>query len=256
MIDVPSQGRAISVITVNYKSKTLINELERLFSDAPVEYIVVDNSGDFVAARPETKVVEAPGNIGFGRACNLGVENSDGDVVVFANPDIGLTAEALSRFLADCQVQPEHAVWAPLIRDRRGQVVTLLKPGWAGLAFRRRPLDRKALSGETVPVVYVSGAFFAVHRQLFLELGGFSSTVFLYGEDLDLCLRAEALGSPVFLLTSVEVRHSGGGSSGILERYRRFFRGISGHYAVFRGLGWGRAYSLLNAVHLSTGRRF
>lgn len=251
MSDIPK----IAIITVNYKSTQLINALEAKIDPSQAEYIVVDNSGDFVPARATTRVVHAGGNIGFGRACNLGVENSDADIVVLANPDLELDAEGLGTFLEFSLVQPADAIWGPLIRDGKGEVVSLFRPGRAGLAFRRRALTEAELGRAAIETVYVSGACLATSRTLFQQLGGFSDEIFLYGEDLDLCIRAHASGARVYLTSAVELKHHGGGSSTRIDRFKRLFRSTKGHYAFFRLLGFGRLAAAINALHLASGRR-
>ncbi len=246
----------VTIISVNYKSKPLINVLEHKIDPARADYIVVDNSGDFVPVRATTRVVNAGGNIGFGRACNMGVENSDADVIVFANPDLDMDAASLSVFVDFSCTQPAEAIWGPFIRDGKGDVVSLFRPGRAGLAFCRRALTEAELERETIETVYVSGACLATSRTLFQQLGGFSDKIFLYGEDLDLCLRAHDIGAKIYLTSSVELTHHGGGSSTRLDRFKRLFRSTKGHYEFFRLHDFGRIAAVINALHLASGRRF
>ncbi len=245
-----------SIITVNYKSTPLINEWEHKIDLTEAEYIVVDNSGDFVAARATTRVVDSGGNIGFGRACNLGVEQSDADIIVFANPDLELDGKQLSAFLEFSRAQSAHSIWGPFIRDGKGEVVSLFRPGRMGLVFSRRALSDTELVHATLDTAYVSGACLATSRCLFRSLGGFSDEIFLYGEDLDLCLRAKMVGASVCLTSGVELKHSGGGSSTRFDRYKRLFRSTSGHYALFRLHRYGPFRAAINALHLASGRRF
>jgi N-acetylglucosaminyl-diphospho-decaprenol L-rhamnosyltransferase len=247
--------KKISIITVNYKSTRLINALEAKIRPGRAEFIVVDNSGDFVSVKKTTRVIKAGRNLGFGQACNLGVAHSDADIVVFMNPDLELSADDLAKLLDFSSCQSAEAIWGPFIRDGKGEVVSLFRSGRAGLAFRRRALNEADLAGVTVDVTYVSGACLATSRAFFQRLGGFIPDVFLYGEDLDLCLRAHDAGARVFLSSCIEVGHAGGGSSTLSDKYKRFFRGVKGHYTIFRKRRHSLFYALYNAIHLSTGRR-
>lgn len=245
----------MAIITVNYKSTPLINALEAKIDPRQAKYIVVDNSGDFVPARATTQVINTGGNLGFGRACNLGVAQSDADIVMFANPDLELDAAGLNSFLDFSRAQPDEAIWGPFIRDGQGEVVSLFRPGRAGLAFRRRALGEDELSRKTIDTVYVSGACLATSRVLFQQLEGFSDEIFLYGEDLDLCLRAHEAGARVYLTGTVELKHHGGRSSTQLDRFKRLFRSTRGHYAFFRLHRFNRLAATINALHLASGRR-
>ena len=115
------QAPKAAVITVNYHSAPLIHGLEqRLATIAECTLYVVDNSGEFRAARPDTNVITAPGNIGFGRACNLGTRESSEPILLFINPDLEIDSETLRRLVIDAP-QELDAIWSPLIEDRNGQ---------------------------------------------------------------------------------------------------------------------------------------
>lgn len=246
---------SISIISVNYKSTPLINALERQLYRMGVEFVVVDNSGDFVPVLPKTKIVKAGANLGFGRACNLGVRHSKGDTVLFLNPDTEFDKESFADLLAFSARQEAPAVWGPFIRDGKGEVAVLQSPGRARLTFRRRALTPDELERESIDVVFVSGACLAVQRSLFLRVGGFSEDIFLYGEDLDFCIRAHAAGARVFLTGEFEIGHKGGGSSTRTDRIKRLFRSTKGHYAFFRRRDHAPVRAVINALHLASGLR-
>ena len=57
-------------------------------------------------------------------------------------------------------------------------------------------------------VDWVYGTFVAVRRAVFDALGGFDGSYFLYGEDLDLCHRAHALGWRTLLVPAARATHA------------------------------------------------
>jgi GT2 family glycosyltransferase len=78
----PAPDPDCSVVIVNYYSEALLRAcLESLPSSTEplsLEVIVVDNSGTARASGvldswPNTRLIEAGGNVGFARACNLGL---------------------------------------------------------------------------------------------------------------------------------------------------------------------------------------
>ena len=77
----------IGIVFVNYFSADLIAERVGAYRDADVMSIVVDNSGDY---RGPGIVVGDGTNIGFGSACNLGVDTLDQSIktVILHNPDV------------------------------------------------------------------------------------------------------------------------------------------------------------------------
>ena len=59
----------------------------------------------------------------------------------------------------------------------------------------------------------VSGACIMMSRALFLEIGMFSTDYFMYAEDIDLCHKVKLSDRKVYLVTTAEITHFGGGSS-------------------------------------------
>ncbi|MCK0206417.1 glycosyltransferase [Starkeya koreensis] len=243
-----------AVITVNYFSAPLIHEMEARLGQAPdTRIIVVDNSGEFSARNADTLIVRPGRNVGFGAACNAGVRATDADIVVFLNPDAVIEAEDLVE-LVRCGHVDAGEIWGPAILSRRGTVATLRRPGRLFLSFRR---DVIAPSRDApTEVLYISGACMVVGRASFLGYGGFDENIFMYGEDLSLCLTAARHGARMHIFGSIVIDHSGGRSSSSFEaRWKRFFRSCRGHYTALRSHGWGPLRAALDSVHLASGRR-
>jgi GT2 family glycosyltransferase len=63
------------------------------------------------------------------------------------------------------------------------------------LLFKNNPITREFLylnlkdQKKAVEVEGIVGAFFAVKKKVFNEIGGFDRNFFLFAEDIDLCLR-------------------------------------------------------------------
>ncbi len=83
-----------SIIIVTYNSSSCIGAcLAPLLDMSDVELVVVDNdSKDGTAVKlqkefPQVTLIALHDNIGFGRACNIGVAASSGSFVLFLNPD-------------------------------------------------------------------------------------------------------------------------------------------------------------------------
>lgn len=246
--------RTLSVITVNYYSEPLIRGMEAVLADVPdCELIVVDNGGGFVAGSSRTRVVGDGTNLGYGRAGNLGASQARSDVLLFLNPDASVRAQDLRRLLA-ANVDPSRTVWGPAIVDAAHRTTTLAAPGRFGLRYSRRVVRFRGDRGHT-PALYVSGACLMIGAAFFARLGGFADDIFLYAEDLDLCVRAQRAGGSVLLCPEVEIGHTGGRSSqrfGV--RARRLLRSWRGHY-VFLSRDSAPLPAAINALHLASGLR-
>ena len=102
----------VSIIIVNYNTQELTLQCLRSVYEKTAgisfEVIVVDNASSDDSVKqvriefPQVILIESPENLGFGRANNLGFENSTGDYIFLLNSDtllINNAIEILWRFL-------------------------------------------------------------------------------------------------------------------------------------------------------------
>ena len=181
-------------------------------------------------AFPQVKVFRSQTNVGFGQAINDLLTNLQSDeMALLANPDTVLEPNTIDALLS-LQVRfPEAGLYGGRAVDERGRVdpstcLALPTIGQA-LAFATcvslmgplRLFDPDQLGGwrregvRQVPVL--TGSLLLVDGGLWRRTGGFNSTLFLYGEDVDLCVRARRMGAfPMFSAFAV-YRHIRGASS-------------------------------------------
>jgi GT2 family glycosyltransferase len=141
-------------------------------------------------------------NVGFGAGCNALAAGSTAEWLLFLNPDAAITS------------WPWHP--AP---GQRGRIYGPIlsgngRPGkHYGRSYRiRDEVSRSWLrrtGTEPVGIGFVSGAALLVHSDDFRQLGGFDEGFFMYYEDIDLCLRANAGGVGTFLEHAWRVDHVG-----------------------------------------------
>jgi GT2 family glycosyltransferase len=149
------------------------------------------------------RVERCGGNCGFASACNSLVNGSGADYVLFLNPDAELLNWPGEHLLAS------NAIVGPVVTDESGRIL-------ATWGTRRSILEefmqRWARARPRMPLGrgYVSGAAFLIPRAIFIGLGGFDETFFMYYEDIDLCLRANESGILVKVEPRWRVRHVGG----------------------------------------------
>jgi GT2 family glycosyltransferase len=182
--------------------------------DEDHEVVVVDNgcttdAVERVERYDRVRVVRPGYNTGFAAGCNLGVSQSDGDVVVLLNSDAiarpGATA-ALAGALDDRSVGIATASVRLLADPRRlnssGNPVHFLGLTWSG------NLGRDALATPTSKeVASASGAAMAMRAEDWRRFGGFFGEMFAYYEDVELSQRVWLDGLRVVYVPEAEVWH-------------------------------------------------
>ena len=226
----------------------------------PSQVTVVDNAspdGTLAAVRaaaPGVRLLAAPTNLGFGRACNLGAAAAGGSALLLLNPDATLRPGSLAAMLAALDADPRRGAVSPRIDRPDGRLDaacrrTFPSPAIAfyrlsGLSrlFPRHPrlaaYNRTHLPVDAPgPVDSGSGACLLLRRRAWDAVGGFDERYFMYGEDLDLCWRLAAAGWTTWYEPRARVVHRKGASSEqgavpmLLEFHKSMWRFYRTHYA-------------------------
>jgi GT2 family glycosyltransferase len=230
---VPAAGgagpAALALVTVSFNSGAVLGALlDSVTRHLPgVRVIVVDcgSSDDSVGiARGHPAAVSVPAgtNLGFGRASNLGLTLVAEPVTVFVNPDVELVDDSLLS-LADVLGAGElDRLLAPLVLSAGGarQDTVHPAPGCAAdLARLVLPPGRVPgpLGAAIAPwrarrprqVGWAVGCAVAGRTATLRTLGPFSDSIFMYGEDLELGLRAAGSGVPTWFWPQARVIHHG-----------------------------------------------
>jgi GT2 family glycosyltransferase len=166
-------------------------------------------------------------NLGFGAACNVGVETASGSCVVMLNPDTELLDASLDELAAFALRR--GALAGPRLLNPDGSVQPSASGApvgpwpWIGAILPGR-LQPGPLRDRTEPwraprttrVAWLTGACVAGVREALLALGPFDPAIQLYAEDMDLGLRAARAGIPSYFCPNVcRVIHRGGASTSI-----------------------------------------
>lgn len=202
----PEGPREASVIIPTYNGLRYLGDcLRSVFHEVGSgdEVVVVDNasgdgSPDFVAGHyPDAILVRNAENRGFAAACNQGARLACGQILVFLNQDTRVEPgwlEALVRGL-DEQTAVGLTTSRLLLMAHPNRIHLCGQDvHYTGLVFGRgygEPADTFDVDGD---VNAVSGASFAIGRQLWEALGGFDEALYMYYEETDLSWRAQLAG--------------------------------------------------------------
>ena len=198
------EPRATIIIVSYNKRDDIARCLESVKQTAhpSFEVIVVDNastdgSTNVVAGFSDGITISSDVNLGFGGGCNLGATRSRSEYLVFLNPDTVVDPGWLDALIKPLDARPEVGLVTAkilMLNDPKrintcGNTVHLTGLTLCrGLGVSSESFDRE----EEVDAV--SGAAFAIRRDVFQTLRGFDETMFLYMEDTDLSLRARLAG--------------------------------------------------------------
>jgi N-acetylglucosaminyl-diphospho-decaprenol L-rhamnosyltransferase len=229
----------LSIIIVNWNSaqyaRDCVASIRRLTRNLSYEILVVDNastdnSAEALSEIPDIHLICSRVNLGFAGANNLGFTRSQGDAVLFLNPDTLLLSPAINQMYEYLELQP--AVGAvgccQLNADLTFQTASVhafptIANQVADNDWLRRIAPRAWLWGRNAPVTNggfraveveaVSGACLMARRAVLNQVGGFSTDYFMYGDDIDLCYRIAAHGWKIRHLPGARIVHYGGKSS-------------------------------------------
>lgn len=245
----------LSIIIVAYKSRDEIRgclgSLPAKVGEGAVEIIVVDNAPgdgtDAIVTRefPGVRYLAPGENLGFGRANNLGFANTRGEHVLFLNPDTVVNEPALAHCVGRLQSDPSIGLISPMLVQPDGTMdpacrrsIPTLWVGFcraSGLAaafpatavFSGYNLTHLPAAG-TYDVGAINGAFMMARRSVLERLAPdghvFDERFFMYGDDLDLCIRIARAGWRIVYDGSVRITHLKGVS--VAKEYDAMSRAI------------------------------
>jgi GT2 family glycosyltransferase len=154
-------------------------------------------------------------NLGFGRSCNRGIEQSRNKWVILLNSDVKCTSDIVEPLKNDIERDPDlFAVGFYSFRESgekfEGRKKIVPK---TGLFKTRNDFGAERTDGWLYDSFYACGGHCLVSREKFLALGGFSP-VFepFYWEDVDLSYRALKRGWRVYFDPRCKVVHCHRGS--------------------------------------------
>ncbi len=206
----------LTVVIVNYNVKyylyQCLESLYRAVEGIETEVYVVDNhsrdgSVKYVSGRfRDVFYVESNHNLGFARANNIAIKDSESEYVLLLNPDTVVGEKSIRHALEFMDEHPEaggvgvrmlKANGEKAMESRRGMPTPMTAfYKMIGLC-RRFPQSRKFGKyymaylpwDRPVEMEVISGAFCLLRRKALEKVGLLDEDFFMYGEDIDLSFR-------------------------------------------------------------------
>lgn len=243
----------VSIILVSYNTKDLTRDcIKSVYEKTDgLEYDiwVVDNdsydgSQNMIKEEfPDVKLIESPENLGFGRANNIAIKQSDAKYCFLLNTDTVLVNNAV-KILFDFMEKPENSDVGGCggqlynadmtLQDSVGEFDTLDKLRKKALGinltemfyrykhiFKIRVLKHKetlkedksyALSEDYNPD-FILGADLMLRKSALNKSGSFDERFFMFGEEAELCFRLRKNGFKIKFVPESSIIHFGGASA-------------------------------------------
>ena len=208
----------ITIIIVSYKSQKMIIRNLEIIKKFPT--IIINNSrsdkfNTFIDDFKNIKLITPDLNLGYGRANNLGVNQSKTPYFLIVNPDILLNEKLINTLYSTfLNYNDDIGVVGPALFDSN------MKRRTNGSISHVKKIRGSKLSSsinnipeDNMCCDFLVGCCLFMKRDFFIELGGFDKDFFMYFEDNDLCDRIIKNGKTVVEVPSAKVIHLENSSS-------------------------------------------
>jgi hypothetical protein len=203
----------------------------RQHASITIEVWVVDNgsadgSPAMVRARfPWVRLVENQENVGFARANNQAIRESEGRWVLLLNPDTEVKSGALEVLVRFLDAHPQTGAVGPRLLNPDGTLQPSCHPAptlpselWrlshldALWPFALYPMSEWDLDTPR-RVDVLQGACLLLRRAALDQVGFLDEEYFMYSEEVDLCQRLKRAGWSLYWVPEAQVVHYGGQST-------------------------------------------
>ncbi|MBE6260925.1 MAG: glycosyltransferase family 2 protein [Prevotella sp.] len=273
----------LSIVIVSYNVCQLLDEclqsVERALDGIDGDIYVVDNcSSDGTVdtlrpKHPQVHFIANAENVGFARANNQAIRQSDSEYVLLLNPDTVVYEPTIKGCLDFMDQHPEAGGAGVRMLTREGTVapesrravptpwVSMLKM----LGFTRRYYMSYLPWDEPSQIEVISGAYCLLRRKALDQVGLLDEDFFMYGEDIDLSYRLLKGGWQNWFLPFDIIHYKGESTQKSSFRYVHvfyqamliFFRKHYGHLSFLLSLPIKTAIyfrAFLALLHMLTDR--
>lgn len=222
----------VSIIIVNYNAGHFLQKaVDKVAAqtDTNYELIMLDNAstdGSIEALKtdhiPNYKLIALNENIGFAAGNNLAAKQAKGEWIALLNPDTEAEPDWLAAFRNATEIHPDTVMFAgatintsnPDIMDGAGDCYFGFGIPWRG--GYGRPRSELPGIGECFSAC---GASALIHRNTFLDIGGFDERFFCYCEDVDLGFRLRLEGHRCIFWPDALIHHYGSGTTSVASDF-------------------------------------
>lgn len=223
----------LSIVIVSWNVKKLLEAaLTSIFANQDnltLEVFVSDNgSSDGTQAMvkekfPQVKLIENNANLGFTKANNLAIKQSQGKYVFILNPDTEILPGALTSMFNFMEKHPDCGAVAPKLLnvDKSLQASCRTFPTLETQLYTTLFLDqlfsKSHIFGKHMmtwwqhndvrEVDQIMGAAMFIRKEVLDQVGIFDEQIIFWYDEVDLCFRIKKAGWKIFLLPAAQMFH-------------------------------------------------
>ncbi|HNV51874.1 MAG TPA: glycosyltransferase family 2 protein, partial [Tenuifilaceae bacterium] len=230
----------LSVIIVNYNVKHFLEQclmsVHSALKDIDAEVFVVDNASSDDSCSmvkqkfPTVKLIENYQNVGFSKANNQAIAQSQGKYILLLNPDTVVQEDTFTKCIAFMNSHSDAGAITVKMIDGKGNYLPESKRGfpspWVsffkifGLTslFPKSKIFARYYLGHldknaTNQIDVLPGAFMFIKKEALNKSGLLDEQFFMYGEDIDLSYRITQAGYKNYYYPECQIIHYKGEST-------------------------------------------
>lgn len=226
----------LSVIILNYNTAGLLKSCLAAvlastgFEGKELEAIVVDNNSSDNSVEmvkndfPDVKLIGNKKNLGFSAGNNVGIKKAGGKYLLLLNSDTLVEPDALMAILKVMENDQSIGAATCLLQTADGKIDPASHRGfptpWNALSYfvgLEKLFSKTRLFGgyhqgwknfkASHEVDCISAAFMMVFDEVIDKVGLLDERFFMYGEDIDWCLRIKKAGFKILFYPGVKTLH-------------------------------------------------
>lgn len=230
----------IAVILINYNSSEhsincIRSIIEKTSKNIHYQIIITDNCSekeDYLKLKTFCEKLNFPNlelhrsiiNTGFGGGNMFGVQFANARYLAFVNNDTLLKNDCLSILKNELEINPNIGIAGAQAYKTNGDFMIsldhfaspareILGRSFLETIIPKKYPKRKKSYENPLKVNFIPGSFMFVRATDFYEVGGFDTTIFLYYEETDLCIRLANIKKFAYLIPKAEFIHFHGAST-------------------------------------------
>lgn len=248
----------VAIVILSYNTRDILKKcLESIFNknwENQFDIWVVDNASIDGSAEMVSKdfskvnLVKNSQNLGFTGGNNTVLKKIESEIVILLNSDTEVLDRSLDELVyflnkndfsvASCKLLNSDKSLQPNAGNLPFGFSLVMWLSGLGSIFDSFHINKPNFYTGEKEVGWVSGSVMVIKQEVFKKIGFLDEGIFMYGEDVDFCLRAKKAGFKIGWTDKAQIVHLGGGSSSD-PHFRQWlgeFKGLLYIYKKYYGL--------------------